>query len=65
VLYINQRISLSAADPSLVLQFGPDGRVTRIVAGVPQTINSVPVTLTSGNYTRTINVNSLGKVSTQ
>ena len=63
---INQRVSVSTGDPNLVLQFGPDGRAWRIVSGAPQVITSVgvPVTLTSGNYTRTINVNSLGKVVT-
>lgn len=65
VQYVNTRVAVNAADPNLVLQFGPDGRVTKISGGAPQLINSVPVTLTSGGYTRTINVNSLGKVITQ
>jgi hypothetical protein len=39
--------------------------VSRIVGGATQVIASVPVTLTSSSYTRTINVNSLGKVVTQ
>jgi prepilin-type N-terminal cleavage/methylation domain-containing protein len=65
IMNVNQRVAVSAADPALVLQFGPDGRVTKIVGGGSQTVSSVPVTLASGGYTRTINVNSLGKVITQ
>jgi prepilin-type N-terminal cleavage/methylation domain-containing protein len=67
IQYVNPQVSLSAADPNLILQFGPDGRVSRLVGGTAQAITSapVPVTVASGSYTRTINVNSLGKVITQ
>jgi prepilin-type N-terminal cleavage/methylation domain-containing protein len=62
---INPRITLSSADPTLVLQFGPDGRVSKVVGGATQVIDNVDVTLVSSGYTRTINVNNLGKVVTQ
>ncbi len=65
VQFVNTFIKLSAADPNLVLQFGPDGRVTRVVGGVAQPFASVPVTVSSNAYTKTINVNNLGRVVTE
>jgi prepilin-type N-terminal cleavage/methylation domain-containing protein len=65
VQLVNPRITLSAEDPTLVLQFGPDGRVSKVVGGAPQAMASVDVTLTGNGYTRTINVNNLGKVVTR
>jgi prepilin-type N-terminal cleavage/methylation domain-containing protein len=62
---VHSKVTLSQADPALILQFGPDGRVTRFVGGATQVIASVPVTVSANGYTRTINVNNLGKVVTQ
>jgi Tfp pilus assembly protein FimT len=65
VQYLNSQISIAAADPTLVLQFGPDGRVSKVVGGLTQDIVSVPVTVSANGYTKTISVNNLGKVVTQ
>jgi Tfp pilus assembly protein FimT len=65
VRYVNSLVTLSSGDPSLVLQFSPDGRVSQMVGGVSQAINNVPVTLMYGTLTRTVNVNALGRVQIQ
>lgn len=65
VRYVNSLVTLSSGNPSLVLQFSPDGRTSQIVGGVSQMINNVPVTLTFGTLTRTVNVNALGRVQIQ
>ena len=65
VRYVNPLITLSSGNPSLVLQFSPDGQVSAMVGGVSQAINNVPVTLTYGTLSRTVNVNALGRVQIQ
>lgn len=65
VRILDSRVTLNAAEPALVLQFAPDGRVTKVVAGVPQPISSVQITVSANNYQRAINVNGLGKVNAQ
>jgi prepilin-type N-terminal cleavage/methylation domain-containing protein len=65
IQYINSQVALAAGTPNLVLQFGPDGRVTKVVNGSSEIITSVPVTVSTNGYTKTINVNNLGKVVTQ
>jgi prepilin-type N-terminal cleavage/methylation domain-containing protein len=65
VQVINTRVSLSPADPALVLQFDPDGRTYRVSSGSLQNITTVAVTVSANGYQRTINVNNLGKVVAQ
>jgi len=62
---VDRRVTLSGSDPSLALQFNPDGRAYRVVSGSAQVISSVAVTVTSDGYTKSVTVNSLGKVRTQ
>lgn len=65
IQYVDQRITLNASEPGLVLQFGPDGRVLKVVNGATQNIVTVPITVSANGYQKTINVNSVGKVVTQ
>ena len=62
VRYINPRVSLSASSSTLVLEFAPDGRTMRLEGGAPRLIGSEAITLTIGSYSRTVNINALGKV---
>lgn len=62
---IDNRVALSSSDPSLVLQFNPDGRAYRVVSGSAQVISSVAVTVSSDGYSKSVTVNTLGKVQSQ
>jgi len=65
IRFINPRITLSASNSSLVLQFSPDGRTMRLEGGVPRLISSEAITLSLNGYTRTVNINAIGKVQLQ
>ncbi len=59
---VDPRVTLAYGDTSLVLQFRPDGRMEKVVGGVPQLTSTVPIAVSSNGYQRTIDVNNLGKV---
>ena len=59
---INPRISLNASSSTLVLEFAPDGRTMKLEGGAPRLISSETLTLTLNGYSRTVNINALGKV---
>jgi prepilin-type N-terminal cleavage/methylation domain-containing protein len=62
---VHSRVTLSAAEPGLVVQFSPDGRAMKFVGGATQLIGTLPITVSADGYQRTVTVNSLGKVQTQ
>lgn len=64
VKLLNPRVTLGAADAG-ILQFFPNGRVTKVVSGVSEDITSVSVTVGANGYQKTISINSLGKIITQ
>lgn len=59
---LNPIITLNAAEPGLVLQFLPDGQVKKVVSGTATLISTVSITVGADDYTKTLTVNSLGKV---
>jgi prepilin-type N-terminal cleavage/methylation domain-containing protein len=65
VQMVNSRVALSGDDPTLVLEFSPDGRVRKVVGGAAQMIASIGITVSSDGYQKTISVNGLGKVLAQ
>jgi hypothetical protein len=65
VQMVNSRVALSEGDPTLVLEFSPDGRVRKVVGGAAQMIASIGITVSSDGYQKTISVNGLGKVLAQ
>lgn len=64
---VHPNLTLNSAEPSLVIQFSPDGRAAKVVGGVPQFIGTdpVPIRVSADAYQKTIGVNGLGKVLTQ
>jgi Tfp pilus assembly protein FimT len=62
VYNLNPAITLNASDPTLVLQFLPDGQVKQNVSGTATLISTVSITVGSGGYSKTITINNLGKV---
>lgn len=62
---VNNKVTLNPAEPSLVLQFSPDGRTMKVVSGAAQAIASVPITVSANGYQKTININGLGKIIAQ
>ncbi len=62
---IDPRVSLTASNSTLVLEFAPDGRTMRLEGGAPRLISSETLTLTLNGYSRTVNINALGKVQLQ
>jgi prepilin-type N-terminal cleavage/methylation domain-containing protein len=51
--------------PTVVFQFAPDGRTTKVVSGTPTAFTTETVTLTKGTRTQSITINALGKIQLQ
>lgn len=64
---VHSTVTLSASDPTLVLQFNPNGQVAKVTSGSATLLGltSVSVTVSSNGYQKAINVNGLGKVVVQ
>ena len=65
IRYLDPSIGLSPGNPSLVIQFMPDGRTATVVAGVAQLINTVQVDVTCRTKTKTVEINGLGRIQVQ
>ena len=62
---MNPRVTLNTSSPTLVLEFSPDGRTMRLEGGSPRLIASETLTLSLNGYSRTVEINALGKVQLQ
>jgi Tfp pilus assembly protein FimT len=60
-----QRVHDSVTLPSIVLQFGPDGRTTQVINGISTAITTVTLNVTKGSRTKSITINALGKIQLQ
>ncbi len=63
VRHLDDRVTLSTSSTGLVLQFAPNGRATKLEGGVSKPIGTESVTLSIGDYSSTIDVNTLGKIA--
>jgi Tfp pilus assembly protein FimT len=63
---VPQGINLSPTNPSLILQFAPNGQTTRIFTGAPQLLGTTGLDLvveSARSYSRkTVNINGLGRI---
>ncbi|RPJ85285.1 MAG: prepilin-type N-terminal cleavage/methylation domain-containing protein [Acidobacteria bacterium] len=67
VRYLNNRVLLAASSSNLVIQFLPNGQTARLQGTTSTLIGTggEVLTLSIGSYSRTVNVNGLGRVQLQ
>jgi len=65
IRYLDPNIAFSSANPTLVVQFMPDGRTATVSGGIAQLINTVQVGVTCRTVTKTVEINGLGRIQVQ